>query len=938
MYLAPGGYEPTLFASLVVRAGGKQDPPHATGLAHYLEHMMFKGTSRFGTRNWRKEQPLLAQIENLFNAYGQLKNTQERQACYNKIDALSQKAAQYALANEYDKMMSALGVSMTNAYTSEDRTVYVNQIPANQLDNWLAVEAERFNEMVPRLFHTELETVYEEKNRACDDDGWRMYETMLSALFPNHPYGTKPLIGTVEHLKNPSITEIKRFFNTYYCPNNMALCLSGDMDPNNTLKLIEKHFGHLKSNPALPKLSKQTATNVTTQEQKLWGPSPEEILIATRCPTLGDNNYLPCLLCDMILANGQAGLIDLNLKQNQKVLSASVFLSDMYDYGAHILQARPKKDQSLQEVKNLLWQQITRLQDGDWDETLIQAIANDIEKHRLKREDNNEAMCRELVETFAYDLNWQEYQELPHRVRDCSAAEVQSFAQQTYNTTQRVIIFKHTGEAKDVKKVPKPNITQLKLNKEDTSEFHEQLLKQKVNPILPKFADFEKDIQHGQHSEYETLCHAPNNDNDLFHAEQLYEIGLRHEPRTQVALAYLDYLAPKGLSINAFKQKFYALGGEQSLSLRETHAQFQLQGLSRHKKELWHLWQRLLFEPQEDEKVLKEFKADILKERENIKKDKRKLLFKGLLNYAMYGPKSPLRHRMPEKELKEISSQQLLQDIEQLAYSKKRLLHHGPGHIQNLTQFLNSCETNFEKKDPHTAKPYPFQKKEVGKQPKVYFLPYDMLQVEMLFVCRQPRFAPEDMAQVLLFNEYFSGSMHAPVFQELREARALAYAATARYVQPQRLQDFGHFFMYIGTQPDKQQEALTAMQHLLQNFPAIPENFALSQQVLIKQLCCQRFQGPALLSHYEQCRRLNLTQSPASQTLHYLKHAHLDDVAEFHQKRLAQQNYHLLVMGNEKYIDKQLLADYGEIHVLSPEELFDPYRDKVSSVSVSARK
>ena len=134
--------------------------------------------------------------------------------------------AKYAIANESDKMVTGLGAKGTNAYTSNEKTVYINDIPSNQIEKWLKLEAERFRNPVFRLFHTELEAVYEEKNISLGNDGNKMFHSLMDGLFPIHQYGQQTTIGTVEHLKNPSLTEIRKYFDKYYVPNNMAICLS----------------------------------------------------------------------------------------------------------------------------------------------------------------------------------------------------------------------------------------------------------------------------------------------------------------------------------------------------------------------------------------------------------------------------------------------------------------------------------------------------------------------------------------------------------------------------------------------------------------------------------------------------------------------------------------------------------------------------------------
>ncbi|MEI8137279.1 MAG: insulinase family protein, partial [Bacteroidota bacterium] len=212
VYLSVYRDAPRIQTFIAVKAGSKNDPADATGLAHYLEHMVFKGTNVYGTKDFKKEEAEIKKIENLYEDYRQTKDETKRKTIYHKIDSISGVAAKYAIANEYDKMLATIGASGTNAFTSFDQTVYVNDIPSNQIDTWLKIEAERFRKPVLRLFHTELEAVYEEKNRGLDNDGNKVYEALFEGLFKNHTYGTQTTIGTIEHLKNPSMVEINKFY------------------------------------------------------------------------------------------------------------------------------------------------------------------------------------------------------------------------------------------------------------------------------------------------------------------------------------------------------------------------------------------------------------------------------------------------------------------------------------------------------------------------------------------------------------------------------------------------------------------------------------------------------------------------------------------------------------------------------------------------------
>ena len=243
VYMSVNKEAPRIQTYIAVKVGGKNDPAETTGLAHYFEHLMFKGTQQFGTSDYAAEKPMLDEIENLFEVYRKTADEAERAAIYRRIDSISYEASKIAIPNEYDKLMSAIGANGTNAFTSQDMTVYVEDIPSNQIDNWAKIQADRFKNPVIRGFHTELETIYEEKNMSLTQDSRKVWEAMDAALFPNHPYGTQTVLGTQEHLKNPSITNVRNYHKTYYVPNNMAVCVSGDFERNggHDRKVLRRH-------------------------------------------------------------------------------------------------------------------------------------------------------------------------------------------------------------------------------------------------------------------------------------------------------------------------------------------------------------------------------------------------------------------------------------------------------------------------------------------------------------------------------------------------------------------------------------------------------------------------------------------------------------------------------------------------------------------------
>jgi len=354
--------EPRIRALIPVRTGSNTDPRNNTGLAHYLEHMLFKGRDKMGVMDFVKEKPLLDSIDLLYEKYNKSRDPEQRKSIYQQIDRISGLASNYSIANEYAKLMKSMGGRNVNAHTWYDETVYEDDIPSNALDRYLAVQKERFRKPVFRIFHTELEAVYEEKNRSMDDDNRKVFYAGMESLFPTTNYGLQTTIGTIDHLKNPSLIEIRNYYNNYYVPNNMAVILVGDLDPDQTIKKIEAHFSDMKSKPVKEYLPKPEPALHGVISKEVWGPTPERVTLAFRTPgQIYNREAVLNTVCDEILSNAAAGLIDLNLNKKQKVLNAGSTIQPNKDYNVAVLTGLPKQGQSLDEVKGLLLEQVKKL-------------------------------------------------------------------------------------------------------------------------------------------------------------------------------------------------------------------------------------------------------------------------------------------------------------------------------------------------------------------------------------------------------------------------------------------------------------------------------------------------------------------------------------------------------------------------------------------------
>ena len=417
VYLSVNKEKPRVQTFIAVNTGSRNDPAETTGLAHYLEHLMFKGTTHFGTSNLQTEKPLLDSIESRFEQYRHITNPVARKNWYHKIDSLSQLAARYNIPNEYDKMMASIGSEGSNAFTSEDQTCYVEDIPSNEIATWARVQSDRFRNMVIRGFHTELEAVYEEYNIGLSRDMEREWVAMNKKLFPNHPYGTQTTIGTQEHLKNPSITNIKNYFHKYYVPNNIAIVMAGDFDPDKVIAIIEKYFGDWQPSPRvdrpeyapLPDLTHHADTTVLGQEA-------ENIIMAWRF-SRGASLQIDTLdVISDILSNKKAGLFDVDLNTPLKVMGASAFVSPAHDYSTLILLATPNEGQSLEEVRELPLKEIEKLKKGDFDHGLIKAVLAKKTRDFLQKLDRNRASVSQMTDVIILGEGWKQEAERFHRI------------------------------------------------------------------------------------------------------------------------------------------------------------------------------------------------------------------------------------------------------------------------------------------------------------------------------------------------------------------------------------------------------------------------------------------------------------------------------------------------------------------------------------------
>lgn len=919
VHMSPNRNDPRIFTSIAVRAGSKTDPPGTTGLSHYLEHMLFKGTDSIGSLDYAKERIELDKITGLYEQYRSTADISRRTAIYRDIDSISGVAAGFVVPNEYDKLLNSIGARDTNAYTSAEETVYVNDIPSNRLDQWLSIEAERFRNPVMRLFHTELEAVYEEKNRNMDSDGNKLWEELLSGLFRNHPYGTQTVIGKAEHLKNPSIRNVIDYYHTYYVPNNMALCIAGDFDPDAAIRLIDRKFSMLipKAVPEFHSPVEQPFTEPVVRT--VTGPEAEEVVLAFRFGGINTSDTDILSLIDRILYNQTAGLIDLNLNQQQKVLEAGSSLMLMKDYSAHILSAKPRKGQSLDDVRALLLAQLNLVREGKFPDWLIEAVINDFRLEELKQYETNRGRTEAFVDDFVLGMEWARQVNRFERLEKITKHDIVDFARKHYGSNY-VAIYKRQGERKNEARIQKPPITPVRVNRAASSRFAEKLLAQHSDNIEPVFADYRRDITFLDVNPSVKLHYLQNRENDLFSLSYVFDIGKSRSRKIDLALDYLSYLGTSKLTPSGFSRELYKIGVSFSTVVSENYVYLTLSGLGKNAPTAIRMLESLLADARPDEKALEKFKAGVLKSRSDDKLSKRKILFEAMLNYGKYGSASPFTNVLSNEEVKKLRSRELLNEVHNLLQYRHRVLYYGPASTTQLLGDLHSVHNYPESnKTLPLSDPYPELEQHDNL---VYMVDYDMTQAEVIMLTRDELYNPAIVPVATLFNEYFGGGMSSVVFQELREAKALAYSVFSNYSAPKQQGKHNYIVTYIGTQADKLPEALAGIRTLMNDMPKSPGLFASAQSGILQKISTDRLTKIKILLNYEDAVRLGNDHDIRKDIYRQAAAMSLADIETFHRSHFGQRPHVMLVLGKKSSLDMATLRKYGTVRELTLKDVF----------------
>ncbi|WP_312342668.1 M16 family metallopeptidase [Chryseobacterium binzhouense] len=914
IFLAQNFDAPRIQTFIPVKTGSNNDPSDNTGLAHYLEHMMFKGTSKLGTKDWEKEKVLLDEIADLFEKHKAESDPEKKKEIYKEIDELSQEASQYAIPNEYDKAISSLGATGTNAHTWFDETVYKNNIPKNELEKWLKIEKERFSEMVLRLFHTELESVYEEFNRAQDNDSRLVNYELMDALFPTHPNGQQTTLGDPDHLKNPSMKAIHKYFDEYYVPNNYAIVLVGDLDFEETVLLVEQYFGAIsyKKLPQKDLIIEKPLTEIV--ERTVKSPTTPRVQLAWRTDSYGSREAMLADITANILSNrGEAGLLDLNINQTQKMLWAQAFSLGLKQYGYFSVVAVPKENQTLDEAKAMILEQIELVKQGTFPDWMLPAIINDFKIQRQKALETAEGLATNLYDTYIKGRSWAEELNEMNVYASFTKDDVIHFANDFFRDNY-VVINKEKGINDKLLRVENPGITPVKINRDAQSNFLLEILNDKKEDIQPEYIDYQKEISTDVIKD-KKLSFVENKYNDIAQLHFIFPMGSDHDRKLGISTQLIQYLGTEKFSPDDLKKEFFKIGINHDFKTTSDQLTISLSGLESNIEKGVELLLHWLSDVKPDEKIYQQFVATILESREAGKKDKNRIMT-ALTTYTKLGKTSRFLDVISKDELQNTEVKDFTDRMKKLFSYPFQVFFYG----KNFDGFKNYIPKYIA--DETLKVPAPKQYPEPETSGMVYFTNYDMVQMEMSKIGKGNFVNPENFGKINVFNEYFGRGLSSIVFQEIRESKSLAYSAYVSYSTNSELNHPDYISTYIGTQPDKLQLAVETMVSLMSELPEFPVQFENAKKSALKQIASTRITRTNVFFNTLRLQKLGIRHDFRKDIYHQIENLRFEDLRYFYNQEIKSIQFNTAIIGKKENLNMDAVHKMGSFQELDLEEIF----------------
>jgi len=449
LLMVPRHTSPTVAAWIRFKVGSVDERSDERGLAHLLEHMLFKGTTTLGTKDYAAEKPLLEKIEATAQqlmaeqSKGELADKAELARLTKDLDLLEKEAGKYVVKEEFADIYARNGGSGYNAFTSKDGTTYIINLPANKMELWAAIESDRMQHAVLREFYTEMKVVKEERRRSYEaEPEGKLWETFIADAFNAHPNG-QPTIGWMSDINNLTRTKAERFLHKYYAPNNAIMAIVGDIDPQQTINLVEKYFGAIPPGTPVPPIAVEEPPQSGEKRTEVVGDAEPELMIGFHKPTLPAPDDYVFDVIDMLLTNGRTSRLYKKLVQEKQLAtSVSAFSAPGSRYpNLFIIDASPRAPHTVSEVESAIYEELDRLKTEPMTDKELQQILNHLEFEESRQMVSNGGLARNLTEYEAVAGSWRYLIDHRQKVAQITAADVMRVAKQYFTRENRNVGF-----------------------------------------------------------------------------------------------------------------------------------------------------------------------------------------------------------------------------------------------------------------------------------------------------------------------------------------------------------------------------------------------------------------------------------------------------------------------------------------------------------------
>ena len=908
-----------VFGYMVCKAGGKDDPSDATGMAHYMEHMLFKGTTELGTTNWEKEKIHIDSICMLYDKLGYTKDEDERKKIQKEINKQAVTANKYAIPNEFDKVVKKLGGTELNANTSPDRTVYFNTFPPNQIEPWLELYAHRIQDAVFRGFQSELEVVYEEKNMYSEMFQSNILEAFQKYFFKNHPYGQQLLIGTVEDLKNPSLTKMKEFYKTWYVPNNMALVLCGDFDKEKVKSQIKNAFDSWQRKET-PKRKTWKEEPFKAREYVEVKMSPVKVgILGFRTVPDGHPDNLALTVCNGILSNESgSGILD-ELTLNNEVLVAEIITNNYYDYGMSLILVVPKIiGQKLEDAEKLALDKIQLIKKGEFEYWRVEASKKEIYRQHHESMETNEYRGIQIGEMFARGGDIKSINTYPNRINNITKKDVIDIANKYYGENY-LAFYSKMGSSKG-EKIKKPGFEPVVSNKSEKSSFAKKIENIKPTASNTKYIDFNKDVAHRNITKGVDLYLVNNPLNDIYNLQIKFKVGNYDLPMLKYTTQIMDMAYTEKYGKKELKNEIAKLGASYYIYSDNNYTTIYISGIEKDfintLKIINDLVNNPIVDKEEIAKIVENEKAN-----RKIERNEPESVANAAYEWVKFQDKSDYLNRLTIKEIKALLPADLIKIFSQATKYQVELHYTGKKEATEVSKIIKENLTfnkNLKANNIPIYKPI----NQYSDNTVFFINKKSAVQSKIFFLSNGKKIGIPEIPSVKAFNQYFSGGFSGLVLQEIREYRSLAYGAGAGYKIEFRNENPGYFTGYIGTQADKTNDALDVFMDLVKNMPKKEDRMEYIKPYLVQSSLSQTpdFRGLSEYVLYE--KKKGYKVDPAEFFAEQYTELEFKDIMNFYQQTIKGKPMVITVVGNKKKLNYKELSKYGNVINIDEKSLF----------------